>query len=146
MLPLKVLCSWYNFLTGTETLSLSVHEPIAMQFFAWWTVPQFWIGVELEVECGTQRNSSTLATICLLEPKFYLSPFTSQSQYKFCMGGPTPMWPRGRARGSGVVPRETPPYLPWSADIKMLFLSINEPIAIQILLGGPSPNLAEGSS
>ena len=27
------------------------------------------------------------------------------------LGGRPPIWPRGQARGSGVVPRETPPYL-----------------------------------
>ena len=37
-------------------------------------------------------NTSTLGTICLLEPKCYLSPFTSQSQKKFCMGGTVPQF------------------------------------------------------
>ena len=32
------------------------------------------------------------------------------------------------------------------AGTEMLSLSVYDPIAIQILLGGPSPNLAEGSS
>ena len=49
---------WY--LAGTETLSISVYEPIAILIFAWGTVPQFGVG--------------------------------------------------GRARGSGVTPRESPSY------------------------------------
>ena len=34
----------------------------------------------------------------------------------------------------------------WFAGTEMLSLSVYEPIAIQILLGGPSPNLGERSS
>jgi hypothetical protein len=54
------------------------------------TTPRFGEGVELGVGCGTTWNSSILGTICLLEPKCYLSPFTSQSQYKFCLGWTVP--------------------------------------------------------
>ena len=73
----------------------------------------------------------------LLEPKCYLSPIMSQSQYKFCLGDRPQIWPRGRAMGSGVVPRETPPYQSYNvfAETEMLSLSVYEPIAIQILLG-----------
>ena len=42
---MKVLLIRNNLCAGTETLSLPVYEPIAMQFFAWGTVPQFWVGV-----------------------------------------------------------------------------------------------------
>ena len=34
------------------------------------------------VECGTALKYSVLGTICLLEPKRYLSPFMSPLQYK----------------------------------------------------------------
>ena len=45
--PAKAHHNGHNLCVITETLSLSVYEPIAMQFFAWGTVPQFWVGVEL---------------------------------------------------------------------------------------------------
>ena len=44
--PAKVLRIRYNFLAGTEMLSLSVYEPIAMQF-CMGDRPQFLVGVEL---------------------------------------------------------------------------------------------------
>ena len=41
-----------------------------------------------------------------------------------------------------MVPRETPPFsYNLFAGTEMLSLSVYEPIAIQILHGGPSPNL-----
>ena len=56
----KVLRILYNLFAGSETLYLSVYEPIAMQIL---------------------------------------------------LGGDRPrIWGRGRARGSGVVPLESPPY------------------------------------
>ena len=58
--PVKLLHISYNLFAGTEMLSLSVYEPIAIQI--------------------------------LLE-------------------GRPPISPRGRAKGSGVVSRETTPYL-----------------------------------
>ena len=39
--PLKVIHIMYNLFAGTETLSLSVYEPIAMQILLGGTVPQF---------------------------------------------------------------------------------------------------------
>jgi len=57
--PAKVLRIRYNLFAGTEMLSLSVYEPIAMQILLG-AIPEFWGG--------------------------------------------------SRARGSDVVPRETPPY------------------------------------
>ena len=47
--PMKVLCSRYNLFAGTETLSLSVNEPIARQILSGGTVhPNLGEGVELE--------------------------------------------------------------------------------------------------
>ena len=43
-----------------------------------------------------------LYTICLLEPKRYLSPFMSQSQYKFCLGDRPPIWGEGVELGGRV--------------------------------------------
>ena len=45
--PVKLLHIRYNLFAETEILSLSVYEPITMQIFAWGTVPQFWVGIEL---------------------------------------------------------------------------------------------------
>src|SRR5208282_3728187 len=64
--------------------------------------------VELEVRCGTPRKSSILGKICLLEPKCYLSPFMSQSQYIFCMGIVPNLGGRSGVRGSSVVHPESP--------------------------------------
>ena len=49
----KFLSIRYNLFAGTETLSLSVDEPIAIQIVLGGTVPQFGRGVELGVGCGT---------------------------------------------------------------------------------------------
>jgi hypothetical protein len=43
--PLNVLCSSYNLFAGTETLSLSVYEPIAMQFLLGGRPPIFGRGL-----------------------------------------------------------------------------------------------------
>ena len=45
--PLELLHISYNFFTGTEMLSLSVNEPIAIQILHEGTVPKFGEGVEL---------------------------------------------------------------------------------------------------
>ena len=45
--PVKLLHIRYNLFAGTEMLSLSVYEPIAIQILLEGTVPQFWGGVEL---------------------------------------------------------------------------------------------------
>ena len=45
--PVKLLQISYNLFAGTEMLSLSVYEPIAIQIFLGGTVPQFGRRVEL---------------------------------------------------------------------------------------------------
>ena len=45
--PAKVLRIRYNLFAGTETLYLSVYEPIAVQILLRGTVPEFEEGVEL---------------------------------------------------------------------------------------------------
>ena len=45
--PAKVLHIRYNFLAGTETLSLSVYEPIAIHILLGGPSPKLWKGVEL---------------------------------------------------------------------------------------------------
>ena len=51
--PMKLLHISYNLFAGTEMLSLSVYEPIAIQILLGGTVPQFGRGVELGVGCGS---------------------------------------------------------------------------------------------
>ena len=86
--PMKVLLIRNNLCAGTETLSLSVYEPLVMQFFAWGTVPQFWVGVGqggqvwYNVKVFRIRYNLFAGTETLS-----LSLFTSQSQYTFCLGG-----------------------------------------------------------
>ena len=45
--PVKFLHICYNLFAGTEMLSLTVYEPIAIQILLGGTVPQFGRGVEL---------------------------------------------------------------------------------------------------
>ena len=40
--PVKLLHKMYNLFAGTETLSLSVYEVIAIHILVGGTVPQFW--------------------------------------------------------------------------------------------------------
>jgi hypothetical protein len=51
--PAKVLRSRSNLFAGTETLSLSVNEPIAKQILVGGTVPKFGGGVELGGRVGS---------------------------------------------------------------------------------------------
>ena len=75
----------------TEVLSLSVYKPIAKEILQGGTFPQFGgEGRARGVACGTPRKSSVLGKICLLEPKRYLSPLTSQSQKQILVGGTVP--------------------------------------------------------
>ena len=90
----------YNLFAGTEMLSLSVCEPIAIQMLLGGTVNEFVRGVEL--------GGRVWYPVKLLHISYN-----------------------------------------WFAGTEMLSLSVYEPIAIHILLGGrgePSPNLTEGSS
>ena len=98
------------------------------------TIPQFGIGVELGVGCGTPRKPSVLGKICLLEPKRYLSPLTSQSQNKIWLGGTVPQFGRGVELGGRVWYTVKLLHIIYNlfAATEMLSLSVYEPIAIQI--------------
>jgi len=95
--PMKLLHISYNLFAGTEMLSLSVYEPIAI--------------------------------------------------HRFCLGDHPPIWPRGRARGR-VWYRVKLLHISYNlfAGTEMLSISVYEPIAIQILLGGSPLNFGEGWS
>ena len=93
----KVLHIRYNLFAGTEMLSLSAYEPIAIQMFAWGYRPQFVGRVEL--------GGRVWYPVKLLHIMYNLY-----------------------------------------GETEKLSRSVYELIAIQILLGGASPNLAEGSS
>ena len=80
----------HNLSIETETLSLSVYEPIAIQILFRGTVPQFVGGVELGGRVWYPMKVLHFRYKCLLEPKRYLFSFTSQSQCKFYLGGPSP--------------------------------------------------------
>ena len=106
---LNVLCTRYNLFAGTETLSLSVYELIAIQIFLVGIVPQFGRGVELG---GRVWYPVKLLHICynlfarteLLSLSVY-EPITKQ----ILLGGPSPnLGGRGRVRGSCMVPLESP--------------------------------------
>ena len=95
--PVKVLRIRSNVFAGTETLSLSINEPIARQILSGGTVPPIWGRGKLEGR--------------VWQPVKVL-----------------------RIRSNLFAVSET------------LSLSVNEPIARQILSGGtvPPPNLGEG--
>ena len=90
-----------------------------------------------EIVCASVK-SCTLGTICLLEPKCYLSPFTGQSQYKFSLGEPSPNLAEGSRLGSRVWYPVKLLHISYNlcAGKEILSLSVYEPIAIQILHGG----------
>jgi hypothetical protein len=87
----------YNLFAGTEILSLSVYEPIAVQIVLGEEgVIQFGRGIELE--------GRVLYPVKLLHIRYNLfagtemlslSPFTSQSQYKFSLGDRPSIWGLG---------------------------------------------------
>ena len=96
------------------------------------------MGFELGVVTGTTWKSSVLGTICVLELKRYLSPFTSRSQCTFCLGLPSPnfgygVWARGRVWYHVKV---LPIRYNLFAGAETLSLSVYGPITIHILLGG----------
>ena len=64
------------------------------------------------------------------------------------LGGTVPQFGRGVELGRWVWYPVKLLHISYNvfAETEMLSLSVYEPIAIQILLWGPSPNLAEGSS
>ena len=70
-------------------LSLSVYESIAKDILHGEPSPNLGEGVELGARVWHPAKVIRISKICLLEPKGYLSPFTSQSQKKFWLGGPS---------------------------------------------------------
>ena len=104
----NVLRIRYNLFAGTETLSLSVYEPIAMQILLGGTVPQFGEGVELgdrvwyPVKLLHIRHNLFAGTEML--SLYVYEPIAMQ----ILLGGRPPMLRRGSTRGSSVVPRESP--------------------------------------
>ena len=87
-------------------LSLSVYEPIAIQILLGGTVPQFGQGVKLgrwvwyPVKL-LHINYNLFAGTEILS----LSVYESIAIQILLGGHRPPIWPRGRARGSGVVTR-----------------------------------------
>ena len=80
--PVKLLHISYNLFDGTEMLSLSVYEPIAIQILLGGTVPQFGRGVELGVRvwCSVKllhTNCNLFAGNEMLSPSMY-EPITIQ--------------------------------------------------------------------
>ena len=88
-------------------------------------------------------KSVILCTICLLEPKRYLSSFTSQSQYKFLLGAVPQFWEKGG--GVDLAGRVWYPlkvlHMMYNvfAVTEMLSLFVYEPIAKQIMVGRTVP-------
>ena len=147
--PVKLLHISYNLFAGTEMLSLSVYEPIALQILhGEGTVPNLGEGSSYGVECGTRWNSSILGTICLLVSKCHLSPFMSQSQCKFCLVGPSPNLGERVELGGRLWCNLKVLYIMHNlfAGTEMLSLTVYEPISIKILVGGRPPIFGGGLS
>ena len=87
-----------------------------------------------------------MGIICLLEPIRYLSPFTSLSQYKFCLGDRPPQFGEGVELGGRVWYPVKLLHIRYNlfAGSEMLSPSVYEPIAIQILLGRTVPQFGRG--
>src|SRR5271157_3463999 len=100
----KLLHIRYNLFAGTEMLSLSVYESTAKEILHGGNRPPIsGRRSSYRVGCGTPRKSSVLGKMCLLEPKCYLSPFTSQLQNKFFIrGSPPNLGEMGGVRGSNA--------------------------------------------
>ena len=86
--PMKLLHIRYNLFAGTEMLSLFVYESIAKEM--------------LMGNRGTPRKSPIVGKICFR--------LRVNRKRNFAWGNRPPIWGGGRARGSGVAPRESPPY------------------------------------
>src|SRR5208282_2051583 len=118
-------------------------ESIAKQILVGGPSPNLGEGVEPGGRVWHPRKSSVLGQICLLEPKRYLSPLTSQSQNKFSLREPSPNLGEGIERGgrrwhpSKVLRIRSNLF----AGTETLSLSVNEPIAKQIFVAGTVPNL-----
>ena len=105
---MKLLHISYNLFAGTEMLSLSVYEPIAIQILLG-GVPQFGRGVAI--------GGRVWYPVKLLHISYNLFAGTEMLSLSVCepianvaWGDRPPIWQRGRARALGVVPRENPPY------------------------------------
>ena len=93
--PVNVLHIMYNLFAGTETLSLSVYEPIAFAIHILFGGPSLNLGVRggvRGVECGTTRKPITMGIkyFCCLKPTRYRSSFRSHKPCKFLGGGRVP--------------------------------------------------------
>src|SRR5208282_5565038 len=123
-------------------LSLSVYEPIAKEILHGETAPQFGGGVELGGRVWHPRKSSVLGKICLLGPKCYLSPFTSQSQKKFCMGGTVPQF--GGRVGCGTPRKSFKLGKICMLEPKRYLSPLTSQSQNKFWLGDHPPNLGEG--
>ena len=106
--PVKVLHIMYNLFAGTETLSLSVYEPIAIH-----------IGAVLQIGAGVELGSLVWYRVKVLRLRYNLFAGTetlSLSVYEliamqiFVLGTVPPIWGSGLSYGSSVVPLESTPY------------------------------------
>ena len=136
----------HNLCAGTEMLSLTVYELIAIQILLG-SVPQFGRWVELGGRVWypvklLHISYNLFAGIDMLSLSVY-EPIAIQ----ILLGGDRPpIWPRGGVRGSGVVPRETPPYLLqfvcWNRNVIPHRLRVNH--NTNFAWGDRPPNLGEG--
>ena len=96
--------------TGTETLSLSVNEPIAKQILHGGNRPPIWGGGRARGSGVAPRESPRIRQNLFAGTETpSLSVNESIAKQILHGGNHPPIWVGVRARGSGVAPGESPP-------------------------------------
>ena len=149
MVPCELLHISYNLFAGTEMLSLSVYEPIAIQILiGGGPSPNLGEGVELggrvwyPVKAHHNGHNLSITTETLSLSVY--EPIAIQ----ILLGGPSPNFGDRLELGGRVSYPLKVLRIRYNlfAGTETLSLSVYEPIAMQILLGGLSPKLGEGLS
>ena len=94
--PVKFLHISYNLFAGTDMLSLTVYEPIAIQILLLETVPNLGEGVELWGRVWYPVKAHHDGISYLFKPIRYLASFRSHTPCKFWVWGTRPPnWGKG---------------------------------------------------
>ena len=116
--------------------------------FAWGTVPQFGQGVELGGRVCYPVKLLHISCNLFVETEMISLTVYEPIAIQILLGWTVPQFGRGVEVGGRVWYPVKLFHISCNllAGTEMLYLTVYEPIAIQILLGGPSPNMTEGSS
>ena len=100
--PVKLLHISYNLFAGTEVLSLSVYEPIAIPILLGGNRPPIWPRGQARGLGVVPRKTPPYLLQFVCWNRNAISPFSSQSQYKFCLGDCPPILGEGVELGGRV--------------------------------------------